>query len=582
MKSEEGMDKRKNKIKYKLHTEDSLILRERYQTVIEQINLVIYDINLVNGNIYISSQCQYVMDTSKSNKNRLRQRLNLSSIHPEDKGKFRTFVRQDKEKAVEGTLIYRRKNDLGSYSWIKSSRKNSYDEDGNLIRVIGTEQDISSEMNAYQEVNKSIDIDPLTGIYNQPKFTTSVVDIISTYKDKKFAIMVFDIDNFRIINDLHGSIEGDKILQHIGQVLSRRNLGPSYLYCRMYSDNFAILLEYENDDDIIQLANQLAEEICNYPIKLGGMLSFGVCKIEDFSTSISTLCDFACLAKKKVKGNVVHLLSFYDEALRNKALEEKDIEHRMETALDEHQFEMYLQPKVSIINTDVVGAEALVRWNHPRRGILTPDKFIPLFEKNGFIVKMDYYIWERAFATIRNWIDEGYNPVPISVNVSRVHIYDSNIVEIFKNLAIKYRVPTYMIELELTETTYFDNFEKLSMIILDLKKEGFILSIDDFGSGYTSLNMLKDIPIDVIKFDKEFTKEILTTERGKTVIQYTIAMAKQLNIEVIAEGVEDFYQAQFLLEAGCEVAQGYFYSKPLPIHKFELYTFGYCYKIKVL
>lgn len=574
------MDKRKSKIKYRLHTEDSMILRERYQTVLEQTNLFIYDVNLENGSIYISNQ-ESEINTYKKNKQKLRQILNISDIHPDDRYEFKKFLRQGKEKEIVGEVIYRRKNEYGNYSWIKNSRKNSYNKDDKLIRVIGTEQDVSSEMNAYLEISRNTEVDSLTGIYNFSRFIISVADKISTSKNGKFAIMVFDIDNFSVINDLHGTKEGDKILQHIGRVLIRTILAPN-LYCRMYSDNYAIFIEYENDDEIIQLANFLSGEIGKYPIKLDGMLSFGVCKIDDFSISIGNLCDYASLAKKQVKGNVVHLLAFYEESLRKKALDEQDIENEMVEALNDHQFEMYLQPKVSIANTDVVGAEALVRWNHPERGLILPDKFIPLFEKNGFIVKMDYYIWETAFATIRKWIDEGYQPVPISVNVSRVHIHDTNLIDVFKNLAIKYRVPTYLIELELTETTYFDNYDKLSRIILDLKKEGFILSIDDFGSGYTSLNMLKDIPIDVIKFDKEFTKEILSTGRGKTVIQYTIAMAKQLDIEVIAEGVEDFYQAQFLFEAGCEIAQGYFYSKPLPIHKFESYTFGYYYKMQIL
>lgn len=557
-----------------------MILRERYQTVLEQTNLFIYDVNLENGSIYISNQ-ESEINTYKKNKQKLRQMLNISDIHPDDRYEFKKFLRQGKEKEIVGEVIYRRKNEYGNYSWIKNSRKNSYNKDDKLIRVIGTEQDVSSEMNAYLEISRNTEVDSLTGIYNFSRFIISVADKISTSKNGKFAIMVFDIDNFSVINDLHGTKEGDKILQHIGRVLIRTILAPN-LYCRMYSDNYAIFIEYENDDEIIQLANFLSGEIGKYPIKLDGMLSFGVCKIDDFSISIGNLCDYASLAKKQVKGNVVHLLAFYEESLRKKALDEQDIENEMVEALNDHQFEMYLQPKVSIANTDVVGAEALVRWNHPERGLILPDKFIPLFEKNGFIVKMDYYIWETAFATIRKWIDEGYQPVPISVNVSRVHIHDTNLIDVFKNLAIKYRVPTYLIELELTETTYFDNYDKLSRIILDLKKEGFILSIDDFGSGYTSLNMLKDIPIDVIKFDKEFTKEILSTGRGKTVIQYTIAMAKQLDIEVIAEGVEDFYQAQFLFEAGCEIAQGYFYSKPLPIHKFESYTFGYYYKMQIL
>ena len=178
--------------------------------------------------------------------------------------------------------------------------------------------------------------------------------------------------------------------------------------------------------------------------------------------------------------------------------------------------------------------------------MIIPARFIPLFEKNGFIVKLDYYIWEKAFSTIRKWIDEGHKPVPISVNVSRLHLYNTNIVECFVKLAEKYQVPKNLVELELTETAFFDNRDVICRLVYDLRKEGFVLSMDDFGSGYSSLNMLKDIPVDVIKFDSGFMSEVVETERGKTVIQYTIAMARKLNIEVVAEGVETFAQAKFL------------------------------------
>lgn len=569
---------------YKINNSESIVMEQRYQTILEQTNLITYDINLRSGETYISDN--FIRETGIKNNSRtlLKQMLDVSVIHPDDVDTFKNYVRQGKLGQALEPVTYRRKKTDGTYAWLRCSRKNIYDNYGKLIRVLGTAQDVSAEMKAYEEMRRRAERDPLTGIFNISSFSNDVSKILLEDNNLKYTIIVFDIDKFRILNDLYGLEEGDRILKHIGQVLERHIHKPN-LFCRMYADSFAVLYEYKTDKDIEDMIGLIANEIYKYSvkaIKLDGMLSFGICKVEDYRTPVITLCDYASLAKKSIKGNVIHLLAYYDEALRQKGIEDKDIENEMTSALLEHQFEMYLQPKVSICSSDVVGAEALVRWNHPKRGIITPDRFIPLFEKNGFIVKLDYYIWEQAFATIHRWLKEGYTPVPISVNVSRVHIYNTDIRGVFLNLSKKYKVPTHYIELELTETTYFDNFDKLSKLVLDLKKEGFILSIDDFGSGYTSLNMLKDIPIDVIKIDKGFMNEIVGTERGKTVIRYTIAMAKQLNIDVIAEGVEDFSQAEFLFEAGCETAQGYFYSKPLPIHKFESYTYGNYYKMQVL
>lgn len=561
-----------------------IVMEERYQTILEQTNLITYDIDLRSGETYVSDN--FIRETGIVHNSRmiLKQMLNLSVIHPDDIDIFKAYIRQVIPGQLKDIATYRRKKLDGSYAWLRSSRKNVFDENGKLIRVLGVVQDVSAEMNAYEEMKKRVERDSLTGIYNMTSFSSEASKVLLKHKDKNYAIIVFDIDKFRVINDLYGLEEGNKILKHIGQVLERHIHKPN-LFCRMYADSFSVLFEYQKQSDIEKMIEGIADDIYHHSVKaiqLDGMLSFGICKVEDYKTPIITLCDCASLAKKNIKGNVIHLIAYYDEALRQKGIDDKDIENEMSSALLEHQFEMYLQPKVSICSSDVVGAEALVRWNHPKRGVISPDRFIPLFEQNGFIVKLDYYIWEEAFATIHRWLKEGYTPVPISVNVSRVHIYNMDILTVLVNLSKKYKVPTHYIELELTETTYFNNFDKLSKLVLDLKKEGFTLSIDDFGSGYTSLNMLKDIPIDVIKIDKGFMNEIVGTERGKTVIRYTIAMAKQLNIDVIAEGVEDFSQVEFLYEAGCEIAQGYFYSKPLPIYKFESYTYGNYYKMQVL
>lgn len=257
-------------------------------------------------------------------------------------------------------------------------------------------------MEAFEKIKNRADKDALTDIPNLLKVTIEAEETLSNNGDKSYAVVVFDIDKFRIINDLYGPKEGDGVLKYIGYILKTR-INQSNLYCRMYADNFAILMQYENDSDFSDIADLLSEEISRYPLNLGAMLSFGVCK-ADGETDIIILCDRASLAKKTIKGNVLKLIAYYDETLRQRGNEDKDIENEMNLALENGEFEMYLQQKVSIATTEVVGAEALVRWVHPVKGIISPERFIPLFEKYGFIVKLDYHIWEKASETLRRWM----------------------------------------------------------------------------------------------------------------------------------------------------------------------------------
>lgn len=567
------MNEREKILEYNLTNKKCSTIQERYCTIIEQTNLFIYDINLKNHDIYVSENFLEQYGISCNKRAILKSILDLNEIHPEDVTNFKSYLTRVQIGTVNETITFRRKNREGGYTWIRSSRKNLFDSNGSLIRVIGTAQDVSSEMWAYEEIRLRAESDPLTEIPNLRKFAIDAEDIIKNNTDKQYAMVVFDIDKFRIINDLYGAREGDRVLNYIGSILKSHIKKPN-LYCRMYVDQFAILMEYKNECEFYNLSKLVSREISQYPIPFEVKLSFGVCKVDNPGIAITTLCDHASLAKKTIKGNILKLLSFYDETIRQRSIEDQDIENEMSMALVNEEFQMFLQPKVAIASTEVVGAEALVRWVHPKKGIIYPDRFIPLFEKNGFITKLDYYIWEKAFATLRKWIDIGFDPVPISVNVSRLHIHNTNLVDIFLRLSKKYKVPTNLIELELTETVLFDNIKELTHVVQDLKQEGFVLSIDDFGSGYSSLHMLKDVPVDVLKIDRAFLNETVDTERGKTVIRYTIDMAKQLNMDIVAEGVENFIQAEFLYNAGCEIAQGYYYSKPIPTKKFEQYAFG--------
>ena len=238
----------------------------------------------------------------------------------------------------------------------------------------------------------------------------------------------------------------------------------------------------------------------------------------------------------------------------------------MEKALQNREFIMYLQPKYSILHDKMVGAEALVRWVRPGKGIVPPAEFIPMFEKNGFVTKMDAYVWEEACKTIRNWMDKGIDPLPISVNVSRVHLKSGLFITTLNNLIEQYQIPKRCLEIEITETAGEENG---GVGIDTLKDNGFTLLMDDFGSGYSSLNTLKDTQFDVIKIDREFLQDFIGSKRGQTIVKHTIQMTRSIGLELVAEGVETKEQAEFLSACGCDTAQGFYYAKPMTVEEFN-------------
>ena len=336
---------------------------------------------------------------------------------------------------------------------------------------------------------------------------------------------------------------------------------------------FCLCVDYSRER-ILALIKELTDRLADSPLPYKVVPSFGICEVDNIDTPINVLCDWANLALKTIKGNYLNSYAFYDGKLRERILEEKKIENQMHDALLQGQFVLYLQPKVHIPTSRIIGSEGLVRWIHPTEGLMPPDRFIPLFEKNGFIIRLDEYIWEQACITLRRWIDHGLTPTPISVNMSRMHIHDPRLREKLLDLMRRYELPPHLLELELTESAFLENESGLFESMKALQAFGFQFSMDDFGSGYSSLNMLKSMPVDFIKIDRGFLNEVVTTERGKTVIRFSISLAREMSIKVIAEGVETEEQAAFLLQAGCAYAQGYFYSRPLPIPQFEALAFG--------
>lgn len=418
--------------------------------------------------------------------------------------------------------------------------------------------------------------DTLTGLSSLSQFQVDVTEKLNKNRRDKYALIYSDFNKFKYINGTAGYALGNNVLIEFAKLISSMTKKDE-LVCRAAADKFLMLLKYRQLDDLIERSkafNQKIEQLKNLKFRnVQISVISGIYLIQSYDKDVTYMIDKANTARKIIKGSHKNSFNFYDEQLHQRVMKEKRIESLMTSALENKEFLIYLQPKVQLKNKNIAGAEALVRWKGTDNKIISPMEFIPIFEKNGFIIELDFYIYEQVFKVIRKWLDNQQTVVPISVNVSRAHINDSEFIPRLEHLVKKYNMPIDLIELELTESIFLENTEHLFNTINTLKELGFTISIDDFGSGYSSLNLLKDISVDVIKLDKEFFSHDSMDRKDKVVASNIIRMVKELNLKVLSEGVETKEQADFLAEVGCDLAQGYLFAKPMPIEDFEKLLF---------
>lgn len=419
------------------------------------------------------------------------------------------------------------------------------------------------------ELQKKLALDSFTNDKHPNVFHSCALGVLNNSGDKNAAIIQFDIKQFKLINAKHGEKTGTEILNYISEGLDSI-CGGDIAHIRLSADVYMIAMAYDDQSELDAFIEKIKARLSRYG-DITYKLVFGVYLIVDKNIPMRHMGDRAAIARQGIKNNALCDVGYYTENQRDTLLNRKFIEDRMYYALEHHEFVMYLQPKYSIDSPHIVGAEALVRWIHPENGIISPADFIPIFEKDGFIVKVDEYMWEQAAVTIRSWIDAGLEPLPISVNISRVHLSDDRFVKILDGIVAKYDIPKKYLEAEITESVENDHSGEM---IKKLKDSGYTLLMDDFGSGYSSLNMLKSTPFDVIKIDKDFFSEFMLSDRGKKIISHTISMSKDIGLELVAEGVETKEQAQFLYDSGCRVAQGFYYSKPVTVDEFNKIAYG--------
>ncbi len=404
--------------------------------------------------------------------------------------------------------------------------------------------------------------DKLTKLLNRDAFLKRAEELVKSREAGYYIMAYFDVDKFKVINDQYGMEKGDDLLRHIAVAFKNGFEPNGGICCRITADNFAVL--YPST----LMSSTAIEDIRKNAALVEGIIApivfnIGRYQIDDTSLSASTMLDRAVMAAETIKGRYDTRIAQYDESMRARLIREQGIVMEMESALKSRQFEVWYQPQINHSTGAQIGAEALVRWRHPEKGLIPPDMFIPVFEKNGFIYELDKFVWEEVCAYLRRRADEGGEPLPVSVNVSRDDIFRTDIIDVLEGLIKKYGLPVALLRLEITETAFAHSVSQIIDVVKTLVERGFTVEIDDFGSGYSSLNTLKDVPAQIIKLDMRFL-ESSNSERGGNIVESVVRMAKWLGMSVIAEGVETVAQADYLRSIGCSYIQGYLYSRPMP------------------
>ena len=410
-------------------------------------------------------------------------------------------------------------------------------------------------------------LDELTGIYNQQSFFECTAKLLADHPEDSFCLIYWNIRKFRTTNDLFGWEAGDKILIHWANKLRDILHDELAVYGRLDHDNFLCCVTeqfLENSDwtKLGEISYSAGDTEYHF------YSCCGLYRIIDRTLPLSNMIDKARAAMETIKSNYMTLYAWYDESMWNTLVEEQRMNTEFKTAIEEKQFKVYYQPICRSSDGLITSAEALIRWQHPVKGMISPGTFIPLFEKNGFISILDRYVWDEVCAMQQSRLDQGLATVPVSVNVSRVEFYNPSLCDDIRDIAKKHNLSPDLLKIEITESAYADNPVQVMEAVKKLHTYGFSVLMDDFGSGYSSLNMLKDLPIDVLKIDMRFLDDLDKDKKATIVLESIIRLAKWMKLSVVSEGVETQREWEYLRSVECDSVQGYYFYKPMPQEDF--------------
>lgn len=491
--------------------------------------------------------------------------------------------------AVDGTELILSYNILETYNWVLLTLVPadliSYETDRYIMRTFAIVAGtillflllLLVLLYIYRNNRRQLEhiafVDEVTGGMSNAAFRIKLKELLKSAEKNRYTVVVINICNFKLINESFGSREGDKTLRYCMEVL-QRNVRKGELAARGEEDNFFLCLEENRQEAIAARLRALIADINSFndTAKTPYYLFFrqGAYLIDDPRLDITIIQDrvmTACLNRKEYEENSC---VFYDFHFTRRMQQEHELNAMLPAALANRDFQVYLQPKVDLRKEKVAGAEALVRWQHPEKGMIPPGDFIPLFEKNGNICKLDFYVFEEVCRLLDRWREEGRELFPISVNLSRQHFRNPDFMEQFVVMADAYRIPKGLLELELTESIFFDD-KGIALVRENINKMhelGFKCSLDDFGSGFSSLGLLKEFDVDTIKLDRRFFMD-MSKPKARDVVECLIELSRKLKVQTVAEGIETGEQMEFLKRIQCDMVQGYYYSRPLPAEEFE-------------
>lgn len=533
----------------------------------------LYELNLTAGSykVLYCQQDKYLVPGPGGSLYSMLKDVAARMIHPDDCEAFLEFwdlstllkrMAQRDDAPLQGR--FRRKLTNAGWSWVQQTALPVRREENGDQIVMCFVQEIERRLQASEEVEKN----PLTGLHHRRKFFSVARLLLQSKKTGNYCLMAIDIEHFKLFNEWYGQGTGDQFLISIGKHLEAAQERFGGVAGYLGNDDFAILLP-NNPEVLSDLQNQILSCVNQFGGQAGFQPAFGLYAIEDITAPVQTMYDRASMALASLKGNYVQRVCWYIPAMMEDLQGDHKLLSEIQRALENGEFTFYAQPKCNMATGKIIGLEALVRWNHPNRGVIGPGEFVPLLERNGFISELDQYVWDLVCASVRRWIDSGHRAVPISVNVSRADLYTLDVAECFTGLVEKYGLPPDLIEIEITESAYVENFELISSVVEKLRRAGFHVLMDDFGSGYSSLNMLKDIKLDVLKIDMKFLEmDGQSADRGRGILAAITSMAHMMGLRMIAEGVETREQMEFLLDIGCLYGQGYYFYRPIPAGEF--------------
>lgn len=559
------------------HRNALIMSEQRYELAVEGADCGIWDWDIENNIYYFSPKWKSYLGYRDNEVGNTFEDL-VELIYLEDKNdailKINDYISSNSNSYED---IYRMICKNGDYKWILSKAKAIRNDEGKVIRVAGSHTDITEHKLIRDRLNTLAYYDVLTGLPNRFLFQEKINEIISAYKkeirDRKFALIYMDIDNFKHINDTMGHASGDLLLKHISNILKIHVKSPDFA-ARLSGDEFVIIFENIKDrQDIIHKIHILLKYLRKPWIldKQEFFISFsiGIAIYPEHGDNISTLLKNSDIAMYYVKKNTKNNYCFYLSKMQEKSLEQIKIVNDLRHAIDNNEFSLFYQPIINLNNGKIMGVEALIRWFHPVRGMVSPMEFIPLAEEAGLIYDIEKWILKTALTQKRRWEKMGYSHIKMSINISGKRVTSSGFINEIKKLLSETKVKCDEIQFEVTETALMEDLDASMRILREIKNMNIKIALDDFGTGYSSLTYLKKLPIDVVKLDRKFIKSISEIGEDEVIVEYVIKLTHKLNLKIVAEGIEIKEQLAFLKTNYCDYGQGYLFSKPIAKEEIE-------------